>query len=111
MPNHPSKAIDRHRSAVGSASIPDGCILTVGPGGEHHIVPEYLIPATRQAFALHSKRNELDVRNEEGGVSPDFHLISMNRCPAAGPGGDPSADADAGLLFPLSNASHSPETT
>jgi len=52
-----------------SAPIPDGFVETIGPHGEYRIVPEYLIPATHQAFEAYRKRVELDVRNEAGGVS------------------------------------------
>jgi hypothetical protein len=78
MPNEPSKAIDRDANAQ-SLSIPDGLVLTIGPDGEHRIVPEFLIPATDQAFAVCRERTALRVRDEQGGVSvnPDPMDLSL----------------------------------
>jgi hypothetical protein len=78
MPNEPSKAIDRDANAQ-SLSIPDGLVLTIGPNGEHRIVPEFLIPTTDQAFAVCRERTALRVRDEQGGVSvnPDPMDLSL----------------------------------
>ena len=66
MPQQQSQAVSRDSQ---SAGIPDGFVEMVGPNGDHHLVPEYLIPATHQAFDAYHKRVALDVQNEQGGVS------------------------------------------
>lgn len=57
-------------------AVPDGLVPSIGPHGEHFIVPEFLIPATHQAFAAYHKRADLDARDEAGGVSCTFYSIS-----------------------------------
>lgn len=48
--------------------VPDGFVLVRLQEGTPCIVPEYLVPATHQAFDRYRKCLELDVRNELGGV-------------------------------------------
>jgi hypothetical protein len=82
-----SKAI----SPAPSAAIPAGFPPIIGPDGQQCIVPEYLIPATHQAFDAYRKRVELDVNNEQGGVCIHFQLGTVG----AGIDADADADADA----------------
>lgn len=52
--------------------IPDGFAALIGPNGDQYIVPEFMIPATHQAFEAYHKQIELDVANAEGCVSSLF---------------------------------------
>ncbi len=51
-----------------TVDIPEGYTV-IKWGDQLCIVPEYLVPATHQAFDRFRKRQELNVSNEEGGVS------------------------------------------
>jgi hypothetical protein len=77
MDRRPSESLPVDGMTTDLQTVPDGYALVVGPNGEHHIVPEYLIPATHQAFAGYRKRMELDVRNEQGGVSVHLRITSL----------------------------------
>jgi len=55
--------------------IPDGYVLSTGPNGEPLVVPEFLIPATHQAFAAYHKWAELRINNKARGVSVICHSI------------------------------------
>lgn len=49
--------------------IPDGYVVVLLKDGKRCILPEYMVPATHQAFEGYWKRAEMAVRNENGGVS------------------------------------------
>ncbi|KAF8950431.1 hypothetical protein BDZ97DRAFT_1771257 [Flammula alnicola] len=51
--------------------IPDGFAALLGPDGDRYIVPEFMIPATHQAFEAYRKQVKLDVANANGGASLD----------------------------------------
>jgi hypothetical protein len=55
-----------------STRIPDGFTLIVKPDGEKYIVPEFLIPATNEAYDCYQKRMEMDLDHELSGVSTKF---------------------------------------
>jgi hypothetical protein len=52
------------------AHTPEGFVRVTGPDGTPCLVPEFLIPATNQAFEGYRKRLELGVNKKDGGVSP-----------------------------------------
>jgi hypothetical protein len=95
MPQRQSQAVP-HDSQL--ASIPDGFVEMVGPNGDHDLVPEYLIPATHQAFDAYRKQVALNVQNEQGGVSlstrslPIHHASFVRRTHLA------DADADIPII-------------
>lgn len=60
------------------AYVPDGYVLSMGQNGEPLVVPEFLIPATHQAFAAYHKRGELNVNDEAGGVSLISFLLFLS---------------------------------
>ena len=59
-----------------AAGIPNGFAMVTGNQGEPHLVPEFLVPATHQAFEGYCKRMELDISKESGGVHLKFNLLS-----------------------------------
>jgi hypothetical protein len=61
------------KSSQASDGYPDGYIVTIDEKGRCNIVPEFLMPATHQAWDVYQKRAELNVRNQEGGVSPIYY--------------------------------------
>jgi hypothetical protein len=77
MDRRPSESLPADGMTTHLPTVPDGYALLVGPDGEHRIVPEYLIPATHQAFAGYRKRMELNVRNEQGGVRVHLPITSL----------------------------------
>jgi hypothetical protein len=48
---------------------PEGFVRVVAPDGTPCLVPEFLIPATNQAFEGHRKRVDLGINKKKGGVS------------------------------------------
>jgi hypothetical protein len=63
-----------------STWIPDGFVRIVARDGEDCIVPEFLIPAAKHAFAAYRKRGELHVCGEAGGVNTTFYHRNLFTC-------------------------------
>ncbi|KAF8958982.1 hypothetical protein BDZ97DRAFT_1923293 [Flammula alnicola] len=76
--------------------IPDGFAALVTPDGDRYIVPEFMIPATQQAFGAYRKQVELDVVNENGCV----HWPSVDLTDTGNNAGVP-AGADVSAMHPV----------
>lgn len=55
-----------------TSGVPEGFVLIVRPNGERCVIPEFLIPATNEAYDGYQKRMDMNTENEEGGVSDIF---------------------------------------
>ncbi|KAM6490266.1 hypothetical protein JOM56_014243 [Amanita muscaria] len=51
-----------------STSLPEGYVCVTSNDGQQYIVPNYLVPATHQAFEAYRKKVEMEVQNAPGGV-------------------------------------------
>lgn len=60
-----------------SPSIPEGFVVIITPDGNKCLVPEFLIPATNEAYDGYLKKVELDINNESGEASTN-HVVSLN---------------------------------
>lgn len=69
MDKQGSKASHSNTDNNATAQIPDGFVLALTPEGQHCIVPEYLVPATHLAFEGYRNRRDLNVGDQQGGVS------------------------------------------
>jgi hypothetical protein len=49
--------------------IPKGYIKTIGPDGQHYIVPDFFVPALHEAFGGHRMKEDLEVFKADGPVS------------------------------------------
>ena len=58
--------------------VADGFVIFTSPSGDHILVPNYLVPATHQAFQGYHRRADLNVRKERGGVCVVFSIFSNN---------------------------------
>ncbi|KAM6500777.1 hypothetical protein JOM56_003791 [Amanita muscaria] len=50
-----------------STSLPEGYVCVTSNDGQQCIVPNYLVPATHQAFEAYRKKVEMEVQNAPGG--------------------------------------------
>ena len=74
MHKHTSNVPHGEPTITSTFVVPDGFMWWTGPNGEHHMIPEFLIPARDQAFAGYHKCIEMDICNEQGGVCILFHI-------------------------------------
>lgn len=49
--------------------LPKGYIKTIGPDGQHFILPEFMVPALHEAFGGHRMKEDLEVFKADGPVS------------------------------------------
>lgn len=67
MTPHDADSISTSSQEV--TAVPDGFVLITFEDGSHCIVPEFLVPATNDAFNGYRKRLAMDITWKSGGVS------------------------------------------
>ena len=57
--------------------IPEGYVIVRGPGNQHYVVPEFMVPALHQTFDGDQIKNDLQVLSASGSVSPIVHISDL----------------------------------
>lgn len=91
--DHPNSTVSE--SAI---AVPDGFTLVNREDGPNCIVPEYLVPATNDAFDGYRKRVAADVREKSGGVSMIFIWGRVSGSQRLGPTPGAGAGVDSYVL-------------
>ncbi|KAF8799523.1 hypothetical protein BYT27DRAFT_7120466, partial [Phlegmacium glaucopus] len=76
--------------------VPEGYAIVIGNVGQRYIVPEFMIPATHQAFEAYQKKVELNVENAPGGSgnTQDIPYFSMGEDKVMSPHDPPLTDRE-----------------